>query len=201
MAQAFGLKTIKTMFKRLKRFFSRFKRFKPMPKPKPTPRLRFALDSRTKKNIQSLNQKVQPVFVQLMQIAKAKGKQYGGPNCEVKAISGFRSFAQQQKIYNQGRTTKGSIVSYAKPGTSLHNFALALDMGIFIDRKYMDAVDSKFVYKVYKSIATEADVQGLPIMWGGNFKSFCDSPHFEYMSGLTMAQLRERRTSGKELIA
>jgi peptidoglycan L-alanyl-D-glutamate endopeptidase CwlK len=189
------------MFKRLKRFFSRFKRFKPKPKPKPTPRLRFALDPRTKKNIKSLNEKVQPVFIQLMQIAKAKGQQYGGPKCEVKAISGFRSYSEQQKLYNQGRTTKGNIVTYAKPGYSNHNFGLSLDLAIFIDGKYMDSVDSKFVYKVYKSIATESDVQGLPIMWGGNFKRFVDSPHFEYFSGLTMAEMRRRVSLGEPIIS
>tara|TARA_R100000234_G_scaffold91232_1_gene59401 strand:+ start:417 stop:827 length:411 start_codon:yes stop_codon:yes gene_type:complete len=136
-----------------------------------------------------------------MQIAKAKGQQYGGPKCEVKAISGFRSYAKQQELWNKGRTTKGPIVTYAKPGYSNHNFGMALDMGIFINGKYMDAVDSKFVYKIYKAIATEADVQALPIMWGGNFKQLCDSPHFEYMTGLTMAQMRERVSAGQPIIS
>lgn len=187
------------MFRRLKRWFSRFKRTKPKPKPKPNPRLIYTLDSRTKKNIKSLDPKVQFVFIKLMQIAKAKGQQYGGPKCEVKGISGFRSFEEQQKLYNQGRTTKGPIVTYVK--TSMHNMGLALDMGIFISGKYMDAVDSKFVYKIYKSIATEAEVQDLPIKWGGNFKGFCDSPHFEYVTGLTMAQMKERLKAGEPIIS
>lgn len=187
------------MFRRLKRFFSRFKRPKPKPEVEPSPRLIYALDSRTKKNIKSLNPKVQFVFIKLMQIAKAKGLQYGGPKCEVKGICGFRSLEEQKKLYNQGRTTKGPIVTYVK--TSMHNMGLALDMGIFINGKYMDAVDSKFVYKIYKAIATEAEVQDLPIKWGGTFKGFCDSPHFEYVTGLTMAQMRQRVAEGKAIIS
>jgi peptidoglycan LD-endopeptidase CwlK len=189
------------MFRRLKRFFSRFKRPKPKPEVEPSPRLIYALDSRTKKNIKSLNPKVQFVFIKLMQIAKAKGLQYGGPKCEVKAISGNRSYEKQQKLYNKGRTTEGKIVTYAKPGYSNHNFGLALDMGIFINGKYMDAIDSGFVYKVYKSIAIEAEVQDLPIKWGGNFIRFVDSPHFEYDAGLTMAQMRQRVAEGKAIIS
>ena len=189
------------MFRRIKRWLSRFVRTKAKPKPKPNPRLIYTLDARTKKNIKSLDPKVQFVFIKLMQIAKAKGQQYGGPKCEVKGICGFRSYAKQQDLYNKGRTTKGPIVTYAKPGYSNHNFGMALDLGIFIDGKYMDAVDSKFVYKIYKAIATEADVQALPIMWGGNFKQFCDSPHFEYMTGLTMAQMRERVSAGQPIIS
>ena len=147
-----------------------------------------------------LDSKTQEAY-DIAKIAKAKGQQYGGPKCEVKAISGFRSYAKQQELWNKGRTTKGPIVTYAKPGYSNHNFGMALDMGIFIDGKYMDAVDSKFVYKIYKAIATEADVQALPIMWGGNFKQLCDSPHFEYMTGLTMAQMRERVSAGQPIIS
>jgi peptidoglycan L-alanyl-D-glutamate endopeptidase CwlK len=45
----------------------------------------------------------------------------------------FRSELRQQELYNQGRTTPGKIVTYAKPGYSYHNWSLALDC-VFKDK-------------------------------------------------------------------
>lgn len=39
----------------------------------------------------------------------------------------LRDQAEQAKLYAQGRTTPGKIVTNAKPGQSAHNFGLALD--------------------------------------------------------------------------
>jgi peptidoglycan L-alanyl-D-glutamate endopeptidase CwlK len=40
---------------------------------------------------------------------------------------GLRSFEEQDAIYQQGRTRPGPIVTWAKPGYSLHNYGLAID--------------------------------------------------------------------------
>ena len=42
-------------------------------------------------------------------------------------VSGFRSEASQSRLYEQGRTTAGNIVTYAKPLESAHNLGLAVD--------------------------------------------------------------------------
>src|SRR3990167_2317807 len=39
----------------------------------------------------------------------------------------LRSFAEQIRLYAQGRTQPGDIVTYAKPGQSAHQYGLALD--------------------------------------------------------------------------
>lgn len=39
----------------------------------------------------------------------------------------WRSLEEQAELYAQGRTKPGSIVTMAKPGTSAHNYGLALD--------------------------------------------------------------------------
>lgn len=44
------------------------------------------------------------------------------------ANSGFRSFQEQAKLYFQGRTTPGPIVTNAGPGRSAHNFGIAVDV-------------------------------------------------------------------------
>jgi peptidoglycan LD-endopeptidase CwlK len=44
------------------------------------------------------------------------------------AVSGYRSFSEQAKIYFQGRTTPGAIVTNARPGFSCHNYGIAIDV-------------------------------------------------------------------------
>ncbi|WVE38856.1 M15 family metallopeptidase, partial [Priestia megaterium] len=43
---------------------------------------------------------------------------------------GFRSIEQQHKLYSQGRTTPGIIVTNAKGGYSYHNYGLAFDIAL-----------------------------------------------------------------------
>jgi hypothetical protein len=51
-----------------------------------------------------------------------------GLNLTLSIPQGMRTFAQQQALYNQGRTTPGEIVTWAPPGTSYHNYGLAIDV-------------------------------------------------------------------------
>ena len=184
------------MFKRLKRFFSRFKRRPKSPKSKP--RLRFVLDSRSKKNIESLNEKVQPEFIKLMQIAKSRGKFYG---VNIKAISGHRSYFEQETLYSQGRTKPGNIVTYAKAGYSNHNFGIAIDLGCFTSEgNYLDATNSNLVGKIYKSIWNVCEADQLNLEWGGNWRRFKDTPHFEYKTDLSLAQMREFKKKGLNIV-
>ncbi|MCO5253628.1 MAG: M15 family metallopeptidase [Bacteroidetes bacterium] len=81
----------------------------------------------------------------------------------------------QAKLYAKGRTEAGKIVTYAKPGQSKHNqkpskaFDIAFKKGTQLS---WDA--SKF--RKFAEIITAKYPQ---VVWGGNFKSFKDLPHFE----------------------
>ncbi|MED0738884.1 M15 family metallopeptidase, partial [Aneurinibacillus thermoaerophilus] len=44
---------------------------------------------------------------------------------------GYRSIAEQNELYAQGRTKPGKIVTNAKGGTSYHNYGLALDFALY----------------------------------------------------------------------
>lgn len=86
----------------------------------------------------------------------------------------FRSVAEQDALYAQGRTTKGSIVTNAR-GTSyssMHQWGVAFDV-IRNDGKgaYNDS-DNWFskVAKIGKSLGLE---------WGGDWTSLVDKPHFQ----------------------
>lgn len=50
---------------------------------------------------------------------------------EWQPYSGFRSFDAQTRLYSQGRTASGSIVTAAKAGESAHNYGCATDWAYF----------------------------------------------------------------------
>ena len=50
-------------------------------------------------------------------------------------VQSFRSAAEQARLYAQGRTAPGPIVTHAKPGTSYHEFGLAFDVAVLKDGK------------------------------------------------------------------
>jgi peptidoglycan L-alanyl-D-glutamate endopeptidase CwlK len=44
------------------------------------------------------------------------------------ATAGYRSFPEQQRLFEQGRGAPGLLVTRARPGHSAHNWGLALDL-------------------------------------------------------------------------
>lgn len=102
----------------------------------------------------------------------------------VQYSDGYRSYAEQNALYAQGRTKPGKVVTNAKGGYSNHNFGLAVDF--FLYDKNGNAhwnvnSDWKRVAQIAKDLGFE---------WGGDWKSFYDAPHLEMTGGLTTAQLR-----------
>lgn len=97
-------------------------------------------------------------------------------NRDLIIIFGYRSNEEQTKLYNQGRTTAGKIVTNAKAGQSPHNYACAVDCWVMdSDGKTID-----WTNPVYKNICREhAMTVADKIVWGGSFKSIIDFPHWE----------------------
>jgi len=153
------------------------------------------LDERSAKNVVTLHTKVQQLFrnwiLECQILAKAHGYEY-------KAISGNRTWEEQAKIYAQGRTAPGKIVTNAKPGFSNHNYGIAVDMGVFKDGKYLDGSKPSEAEAFHRKAATIAEKYG--IEWGGSWKSFKDYPHFEYKTGKTISQLRQIVLEGKDIL-
>src|SRR5690242_8742453 len=52
---------------------------------------------------------------------------YNQTGMSMRVTSSLRSIEEQAKIYAQGRTTPGPIVTQAKPGSSFHNYGVAAD--------------------------------------------------------------------------
>lgn len=148
------------------------------------------LDGRSESIIDTLDPKARPIFRNFLCVAKATAATYG---CEYVAISGHRSWEEQDELYAQGRTKPGKIVTRARGGYSNHNFAIGADFGVFRGRVYLDgserAEDRALAARVHAACAVHAGERGLE--WGGDWKSFKDLPHFEVRTGLTMAQKRK----------
>ena len=56
-------------------------------------------------------------------------------SAKVRIAQGFRTFAEQDALYAQGRTKPGAKVTNAKGGQSIHNYGLAVDIVLIIDGK------------------------------------------------------------------
>jgi peptidoglycan L-alanyl-D-glutamate endopeptidase CwlK len=130
--------------------------------------------------------------------AKAIASQRG---LDVKAISGLRTYAEQDSLYAKGRTAPGPIVTKARGGFSNHNFGLAIDIGVF-------SADGKTYHgshKLYDELGSLGESLGLE--WGGRWK-FKDAPHYQYRPewarGLSerefLASLRARVESKRDIL-
>lgn len=99
----------------------------------------------------------------------------------VKIICGTRTYAEQDKLYNQRPK-----VTNARGGQSFHNFGIAADLGIWANGKYQEGD------KLYRDLYTAC---GAPdgFTWGGNWKSIVDTPHYQYSAyGSTSSAIRAK---------
>lgn len=108
----------------------------------------------------------------------------------VLVICTYRSDATQARLYAQGRTAPGHIVTNARPGDSFHNYRLAYDI---VPRKANGAVDwdnaSTAAKKRWARIGALGEAAGMT--WGGRFVSITDLPHFQWSGGLTIKDLKK----------
>ncbi|UOQ49203.1 M15 family metallopeptidase [Gracilibacillus caseinilyticus] len=105
---------------------------------------------------------------------------------------GFRSEAEQNVLYQRGRSTDGQIVTYAKGGESYHNYGLAIDFAlrndndeIIWDMEYDGNQNGESDWMEVVSLAKE-----LGFSWGGDFSRFKDYPHFQMDFGLSIQELQ-----------
>lgn len=100
----------------------------------------------------------------------------------VRIVQGLRTIEEQNALYAQGRTKPGKIVTNAKGGKSYHNHGLAFDICILINGAVSWKVDEYWmmIVRAFKAAGW---------VWGGDFKSIKDNPHFEKSFGFKVAQL------------
>jgi peptidoglycan L-alanyl-D-glutamate endopeptidase CwlK len=142
---------------------------------------------RTLENLAGLNAKFRREAEALLAAAQVIADRHG---ITIEVISGLRSWKQQSALYAQGRTKPGRIVTKARPGSSWHNYGLAIDLGLFAVGRYLDEAEPKRAAQIYRELGTLAADMG--IEWAGNWKSFPEGPHFQNRYGLTIAQAKEK---------
>lgn len=88
-------------------------------------------------------------------------------------VQSFRSAADQAALYAQGRTAPGKIVTYAKPGSSYHEWGLAFDVAIADAHGQPSWPNDVSLWTQIGKLGEE-----LGLTWGGRFPS-PDYGHFE----------------------
>lgn len=134
-------------------------------------------NARSEKVIERLHPRVRPYARALF----FKAREHG---LTINIISGLRSYAEQDALYEQGRTRPGNVVTNARGGYSNHNFGIAFDIGLFERNEYLGESP------MYKAVGTLGVELGLE--WGGNWKTIVDQPHYQLRPGWA-ADLTERQ--------
>lgn len=127
-------------------------------------------------------------LVRLLGEAQAFGRNYW-------AVSGTRTYAEQARLYFQGRTAAGPRVTDAKPGESAHNFGLAVDVCLdgVIERKGLQPDWRPASYDALRPLTAK---HGLG--WGGNWRK-PDRPHIywePFDTGESLQEVREAYEAG-----
>lgn len=91
----------------------------------------------------------------------------------------LRSDAEQNALYQIGRTKPGKIVTHADgyKEKSVHQFGFAVDFYAYVDGKA--SYDHALLALIAMCFAEAATELGLRWRWGGNFTTIADAGHFE----------------------
>jgi peptidoglycan L-alanyl-D-glutamate endopeptidase CwlK len=98
----------------------------------------------------------------------------------------YRSIAEQNVLYNQRPK-----VTKAKGGQSIHNYGLAFDYVIMLDKDNngtFETIEWDLKSPYHKVVVDYFKSKGYE--WGGDWKSFKDYPHFQKAFGYTWKSLK-----------
>lgn len=154
-------------------------------------------DARSERLLGTLLPPVRETFRKLLRVAKRRAADFG---CDVRIIQGSRTYAEQEALHAKGRTLPGPVVTNARGGHSNHNFGIAVDLGVFRGGDYLDERDPKTAERVHRAVADAVGAERLPLEWGGVWTSLVDLPHWEYATGLSIAQKRALVAKGKTVV-
>lgn len=119
-------------------------------------------------------------------------------NLHIYLFEGFRSLERQAELYEQGRTKPGSIVTNARAGESWHNYGLGVDL-VFDGQSrdgiqwtwngdYNTPVVNGKARAEWDQVAAIMEAHGFE--WAGRWKSFPETPHFQFTGGFSTATAR-----------
>jgi peptidoglycan L-alanyl-D-glutamate endopeptidase CwlK len=132
------------------------------------------------RDIKQLHPRLQQKIAELKVLCEKEGLVLGIGEC-------FRSVAEQDALYAQGRTTSGSIVTNAKGSTysSQHQWGIAFDF--FKNVKGHAYDDATFFARV------GALAKSIGLAWGGDWTNPVDRPHLYLPDwGSTTTKLKQQ---------
>jgi peptidoglycan L-alanyl-D-glutamate endopeptidase CwlK len=94
--------------------------------------------------------------------------------CDVLVTCTLRTITEQQALYAQGRTAPGKIVTNAKPGSSAHNYGLAIDIVPIVNGK----PDWSGVGPIWEELGNLGRARGLEWAGAPDFP-FHEEAHFQ----------------------
>jgi peptidoglycan L-alanyl-D-glutamate endopeptidase CwlK len=122
-------------------------------------------------------QKIAQLHPMVKEIATIFFDRLSENNLDFLITDSYRSIEEQNQLYSKGRTSNGKIVTQVKGGYSYHNYGLAFDI--------VPVSDDKLNYNDQNSYKLAAQIaEPLGLEWGGNWKKFMDTPHFQYSLAL-----------------
>jgi peptidoglycan L-alanyl-D-glutamate endopeptidase CwlK len=124
--------------------------------------------------VNSLNPYVARLTQKFLDLAKAN-------NLDIRILTAYRNWDEQDKLYTQGRTSPGGIVTNTRGGESFHNWGMAFDAAPYVNGVISN---NSGLYQKMGKLGVQAGLE-----WGGNFKDIVDLPHFQYTSGLNVEDL------------
>lgn len=146
-------------------------------------------DARSERVIAGLHLKAQLAARSLLALGSGAG-------FLARAISGTRSYAEQDRLHAQGRYGNAGLrVTNARGGQSNHNFGIAWDVGLFdADGSYLngDTADELAEYWRLGELA-----RPLALEWGGDWSSLPDVPHYQLPTGRSVAETRRLFEAGQ----
>ena len=104
----------------------------------------------------------------------------------------YRSIAEQNVLYNQRPK-----VTNAKGGQSIHQYGLAMDYVIMLDKDNngtFETIEWNLKSPYHKVVVDYFQSKGYE--WGGSWKSFKDYPHFQKAFGHTWQSLKRKLDTG-----
>lgn len=125
-------------------------------------------------------------------------------NARLRFTHTLRTFAEQNELYAIGRSKQGKIVTNARGGFSFHNYGLAVDIVLLLD-KNNDGVFESVSWDRKADYDKDQKSDWLEVVnifkqygwtWGGDWK-FVDAPHFEKTFGYSVRQLLELHEKDK----
>lgn len=151
-------------------------------------------DKPTNEKIKLLHPKVRQEVQKAVDYINAKVL---GKGVRVRLTSTYRTFKEQDAMFAQGRTKPGKIITKARAGFSFHNYGLAFDICLLLD-KNGDSIFEEASWDTLKDFDHDGTVDWAEVVahlksigwkWGGDFKSFPDCPHFEKTFGYSETDL------------